>query len=170
MQKGRVLVGVVLLLLTQSCESFLQRNFPSADDIASERIDTINWNQVDRFPLFESCDEMATKETQRHCFEVTFSEHMMKAFQEEDIAVKKAVSDTVILELKVDHEGKVSILHIEQSELVRQQIPKLREHFGASLKKLPRIFPALKNAASRHNTQTVPVGMRFKLPVVIHVE
>ncbi|XLS29706.1 hypothetical protein ACJD0Z_02535 [Flavobacteriaceae bacterium M23B6Z8] len=170
MQKGRVLVGVILLLLTQSCESFLQRNFPSADDIASERIDTINWNQVDRFPLFESCDEMANREAQRRCFEVTFSEHIMKAFQDEDIIVKRVVSDTVILELKIDHEGMVSILNIEQSELVAQEIPNLRVHFKSALKKLPRIFPALKNAASKNNTQTVPVGMRFRLPVVIHVE
>ncbi|WP_340200581.1 hypothetical protein [Ascidiimonas sp. W6] len=159
-----------MLLSLQSCESFLQRNFPSADEIASERIDTINWNRVDRFPLFESCDEMANKESQKDCFEITFSDHIMKAFEAENIVVKREINDTVILELKVDHEGIVSILNIEQSRLVQQEIPTLHDHFSTSLKKLPKIFPALKNAASKNTTQTVPVGMRFRLPVVIHVE
>lgn len=161
---------MALLPSSQGCESFFKQNFPSADSIASERIDTINWNQVDRFPLFETCDEMAAKENQRKCFELTFSDHLMKSFETEKIVVKKAVNDTVVLDLKIDHQGIVSIINIRQSTLVAEQIPSLRSYFNTSLKKLPRIFPALKNAASKNNTQTVPVGMRFSLPVIIDVE
>jgi hypothetical protein len=170
MQKRRFLISMIGLLLLQSCDDFIQRNLPSAESIASERIDTINWNQVDRFPLFESCDEMASKESQRQCFEVTFSTHILKALESENIVVKRTVNDTVILDLKVDHEGVVSILKIAQSDMVAREIPLLRDYFNTSLKKLPKIFPALKNAASKNNTQTVPVGMRFSLPVIIHVE
>lgn len=148
----------------------MQRTFPSAERIAAERIDTINWNQVDRFPLFESCDEMANKDTQRACFENTFSTHIHNSIELEEVTVKKTVNDTVILDLKIDHEGIVTIINIQQSDLVAQQIPYLRTYFDTSIKKLPKIFPALKNATSVNSTQTVPVGMRFSLPVIIHVE
>ncbi len=170
MQKRWFIISVVWALLFQGCDSFMQRNFPTAERIASERIDTINWNQVDRFPLFESCDEMADKETQRACFENTFTTYIHLAMEMEEVTVKKTVNDTVILDLKINHEGIVSILNIQQSDLVAQEIPYLRSYFDTSIKKLPKIFPALKNATSANSTQTVPVGMRFSLPIIIHVE
>ena len=158
------------LLLMSSCDLISKNTTKKAHEIANQRIDTINWNDVDRFPFFENCDEMADKQEQQNCFEITFSDHVINALNKKRLPVKEEINDTVFLELRIDHEGRVSILTLEQDEHIKQSIPELERILKEVLQELPKIYPAVKKAVSDNDTQMVTVATRFRLPVVIAVD
>ncbi|WP_340064961.1 hypothetical protein [Ascidiimonas aurantiaca] len=159
-----------ILLCMSSCDLISKNTTQTAEEIANRRIDTINWNEVDRFPFFENCDEMADKQEQQNCFEITFSNHVINALNKKRLPVEREINDTVFLELRIDHEGKVNILTLEQDEYIKQSIPELERILKEVLRELPKIYPAVKKTTSDNDTQMVTVATRFRLPVVIDVE
>ncbi|NER12786.1 hypothetical protein GWK08_05000 [Leptobacterium flavescens] len=163
------IICFIILLNSGGC-SYLKDQDKKADELASQRIDTINWNEVDSFPLFESCNELAPKEEQKVCFESTFSRHLMSALGEHEFVVNYSIRETVLLDLKIDHQGAVSILNIRASENLKRQLPQLEAALEKAIRKLPKIYAAQKKAKSEFEIQMVPVSTRFTLPIELDVK
>ena len=147
-----------LLLLMISCEYFgLHKS--NKEELVQNEMKNINWNDVDKYPLFEYCDETASKKKQKECFQSILTNNILNSISENNIEVSKSINDTIHVQLLVSNKGVVTILNIEKSELIAQEIPQLNRYIATSIQRLPKIYPALK--------RDIPVSAKFSLPIIL---
>ena len=125
-----------------------------------KKIDTIvNFNSVDAFPLFPNCKEIPSREKQQVCFQLEMSKHIYGLLKQYSFNSKEILSDTVLVKLKVDALGKISLSKLEMPVKTKQLIPEFDSILKLSLQELPIIEPAIKRA--------MPVTTEFTLPIVL---
>ena len=149
-----------LIISATSCEYFNAKKITS-EEIYNEEVKTFNWNSVDTYPTFSSCDSFDAKAEKKTCFENTLSEHITSSLQNETIMVSQDIDDTVILEFQISETGEITIKHIALKESTETEIPNLKHWIASSLNTLPKVFPAIK--------RNQPVKTEFKLPIIITV-
>lgn len=152
-----ILIGVVLSGMVASCNRSKEKI--AADQLVRDEIENINWNEVDRYPLFDTCDETASKEQQKQCFERTFIEHLYTGIADQQVVMHGRVSDTVYIRFLIANTGKVSVSEIEQNERLEKRLPNLDSIVDFSLQKMPGVHPALK--------RNIPVTTKYRLPIVL---
>jgi hypothetical protein len=155
----QICVFLVFLILT-SCEYFNVKK-TSSEAILKEELQTFNWNEVDAYPTFSSCDSSATKSESERCFEQTLTKHITGYLQKETIVVTKDVHDTILLDFQVSEKGSLSLLNSKIDSITLQEIPNIEELLLLSLDSLPKVFPATKRGQQ--------VKTQFKLPLIITV-
>ncbi|RLD25870.1 MAG: hypothetical protein DRI75_12685 [Bacteroidetes bacterium] len=156
----KYLVIFFLFFCISSCDYFDKKKIFS-EDILKEDLQTINWNDVDEYPTFSSCDSSSTKSQRKQCFETTLTTYITTQLSNEIIIVTKDINDTIMITFQISETGKLSVIEIKSSDLIKAQIPKMDTLLMESLKDLPNIFPAIKRSQQ--------VKTEFKLPVVISV-
>ncbi len=156
----KYLIILFLLLCVFSCDYFEKKKVYS-EDILKEDLQTFNWNEVDEYPTFAVCDSASTKAQRKKCFETTLTTFIMSQLANEIIVVTKDINDTIMITFQISDKGKLSVIEIKSSDLIKEQIPKMDTLLIESLKDLPKIFPAIKRSQQ--------VKTEFKLPVVINV-
>ena len=155
----KYLTILLLVLCFSSCDYFDKKKVYS-EDILKEDLQTINWNDVDEYPTFSSCDSSSTKDQRKQCFETTLTTYITTQLSNEIIVVTEDINDTIIITFQISEKGKLTVLDIKSSNLIKSQIPKMDTLLVKSLKGLPQIFPAIKRSQQ--------VKTEFKLPVVIN--
>ncbi|TRZ46355.1 energy transducer TonB [Robertkochia solimangrovi] len=154
--------GLFLILLTLvSCEYF-SSNKVSKEEIVRKEIQSINWDDIDRYPLFDDCDETATKYEQRRCFQSEFSQKFFSILKDELSVAHKPINDTVRVQLLIERTGTISMVAVVKNEYVARVIPDLDSIVKRTIAKLPKVYPALK--------RDIPVNTRVVLPLVLRVE
>ncbi len=156
----KYLTILLLVLCFSSCDYFDKKKVYS-EDILKEDLQTINWNDVDEYPTFSSCDSSSAKSQRKQCFETTLTTYITTQLSNEIIVVTEDINDTIIITFQISEKGKLTVLDIKSSNLIKSQIPKMDTLLVKSLKGLPQIFPAIKRSQQ--------VKTEFKLPVVISV-
>ena len=151
---------IVLLLFFFSCDTIVKKKV-STNEILQEELETFNWNDVDVYPSFSSCDDALSKEDKKVCFQNTLSSFIFENISKDVIVVTQSVNDTVLINFEVSKEGALSILDISSKAIVKEEIPKLDSLIYKALDSLPRIFPATKRGQQ--------VNTQFKLPIVVKV-
>lgn len=144
----------------QSCEYF-GNNRVSKEAIVKEELESIDWNTVDGYPSFSSCENLSEVEA-KHCFENTLTSFFYEALSNHPIKVSKSINDTVFVELLIDSDGTIKFLQAIKSDLVMEQIPDFDTIIQRSMESVPKAFPANKRAT--------PVATKFKLPILLVVE
>ena len=150
--------GILLGLCLVSCEWFTSRETKTRK-LVEEEIRSINWNEVDQFPLFEACDETASKPEQQECFQNTLVMHLGMALQDFEFRSDQPLEDILYVDFLVDSQGGISILSIEENKLLSAENPEFERIISGTLRSLPRLQPALKRG--------IPVTARFRIPLVI---
>lgn len=151
---------LLLLLVLSSCEYFnVKKTSPEA--ILNEELKTFNWNDVDEYPSFSSCDSLTIKEDKKRCFQKVLTTHISDFLQNEIIIVSKDISDTIVLSFQVSETGKLNLLHAKVDAETTKEIPEIKSLLTKSLDSLPEIFPAVKRGQQ--------VKTEFELPVIIKV-
>lgn len=145
-------------ILLASCTWFESRE-TKARKMAEAELQGIDWNDVDQYPLFSDCDETASKQAQKECFEQTLLMHFSMTLQDFEFVLDNDVDDTIYVDFLVDHEGEISIVDIERNSAVAAQIPEFDGVITQSLKTLPRLAPALKRG--------MPVKAKFRIPLIL---
>ncbi|MBC9798442.1 hypothetical protein [Sinomicrobium weinanense] len=153
----RILMWGVLLAAISSCNRNKEKI--AADQLVRDEIENINWNEIDRYPMFDTCDETANKEQQKQCFERTFIQHLYAGIEDQQVAMHGRVSDTVYVRFLISNTGKVSVSEIEQSDRIEKRLPDLDSIIDVSLTKMPGLYPALK--------RNIPVATKYRLPIVL---
>ena len=156
----KYLTILFLALCFSSCDYFDKKKVYS-EDILKEDLQTFNWNEVDEYPTFSVCDNASTKAQRKDCFETTLTTFIMSQLANETIIVTKDINDTITITFQISEKGKLSVIDIKSSDLIKEQIPEMDALLIESLKDLSKIFPAIKRSQQ--------VRTEFKLPVVIHV-
>uniref|UniRef100_UPI00404B11B3 hypothetical protein n=1 Tax=Gelidibacter sp. TaxID=2018083 RepID=UPI00404B11B3 len=158
--KRLIVIFFVVLTLT-SCDYFKTKKVYT-EDILEEELQAINWNDVDDYPTFSTCDASATNLVKKACFERLLHEFLNVNLSQQNIIVTEDVNDTVVLKIHIDKQGKFSIKEIVSREFTRSQIPQLDSILRSSFDSLPQIYPAIKR--SQH------VATEFSLPVVVNIK
>jgi hypothetical protein len=151
----------LLLVLLTACDYFENQKVNS-EDLLKEELQTFNWNDVDTYPTFSSCDSMTVKEDSRVCFQNTLLSHVNHYLASQNIVVSEDVNDTIRLKLMIDNRGHLEIEDIAIKPETRFQIPEIDSLLRQSLKGIPKIFPAIKRGQQ--------VKTAFELPVIVRID
>lgn len=157
----RAIVFVLIFCFFYSCDYYEKKKLDS-DSILMEELKTFNWNEVDRYPNFENCENSIDFQDSKNCFEQTITSHISEYFQTQDIIISQTVNDTITIDLLVSNSGELQISKIQTPELIRKQIPNLDSLLNHSLKGLPKLYPAIKRSQQ--------VQTAFQLPIILRVE
>lgn len=148
------------LIILTSCE-FIERKMTS-EEILQEEIQALDWNDVDRFPLFDNCDENSSKTQQKECFVLTMNEYFYKVLDAPGMVATKEIRDTILVFLEVDNKGKFRIDKIEIDSLLQKEFPFLESELLKSVDSLRPVTPGYKRG--------IPVKTQFVLPIAIQTE
>ena len=151
---------IFCFIVLTSCDYFEKKKVYTKD-ILEEELQTFNWNDVDEYPTFTSCDTTLGKENKRQCFENTLLEVLNKNLLKQNIVVTEDVNDTILLKITIDNQGNFNVNDIKSSELTKAQIPKIDSLLIHSFDSLPKIYPAIKRSQQ--------VTTQFSLPVVVGI-
>lgn len=149
------------LCLFASCD-WLSSKEEKVQKLVDEGIRDIDWNDVDHYPLFEVCDETASKTKQKECFEANVLSHFSAILSDFEFVLDKDLNDTIYVDFIMDHEGLIAVLEVEKNPIVQSQIPEFETIITQSLKTLPKVAPALKRG--------IPVKAKFRIPIVINTK
>ena len=85
---------------------------------------------------------------------------LQKITNKNNLGANKQIRDTVMVDILVDNQGKISISKIHKNQNVIEQIPELDSLLYESIAELPAtIQPSLKRG--------IPVNSMFKLPIIV---
>jgi hypothetical protein len=155
------IIAFLLLITFCSCD-FIEKKKVYSNDILEEELQAFNWNDVDEYPTFESCDTTLDKASKKACFENTLRQILNENLAKYEIIVSEEIHDTVQLKITVDSKGAFVISDIISSEITQAEIPQLDSLLRKSLDSLPKIYPAIKRSQQ--------VKTQFSLPVIIKIE
>jgi len=143
-------------MFLSSCESFFQKKIHS-EEFLREQEKTIQWNEVDTFPIFEGCDELASKKVQRSCFEQYVSKQLSAKISSE-FSYYKTFLDTLYLNILVNERGVLSVEKIESMNQNKLLDSLIRQ----SIAELPKLYPAQK--------RDIPVACKLRLPLIVRLK
>lgn len=155
------IVCFFLIVLFTSCDYF-EKQKVNSEDLLEEELQTFNWNDVDTYPTFNSCDSITAKEESKICFQNTLLSHLNTYLGEQNIVVSEDVNDTIRLNLIIDNKGHLEIDNMVIKPETQFQIPEIDSLLRQSLKDIPRIYPAIKRGQQ--------VTTAFELPVIVKID
>lgn len=150
---------IVFLFLLVSCDFEKSRN-KKTRELVNQEMRNIDWNDVDNYPLFETCDESTRKSAQKECFENQVFSHFSTTLREFEFILDEGADSTVFVDFIIDQEGKIIVLDIEKDKAIDAQMPEFDGIIIQSLKGLPEIAPALKRG--------IPVKTKFRIPIQLN--
>lgn len=127
--------------------------------MVSQEIQSIDWEDVDKYPLFDDCDETVSKQEQKRCFMETLLLHFSMTLQESELVWHEEIKDTIFVDFMMEDTGSIRLMNIHNDEEVSSQIPEFTDQIKKSLSSLPKIEPALKRG--------IPVKAKFRIPIVL---
>ncbi|MBC2844218.1 hypothetical protein [Winogradskyella flava] len=149
-----------LIVLFTSCDYFEKKKVNS-EDLLEEELQTFNWNDVDTYPTFSSCDSITAKEESKICFQNTLLSNVNQYLEQQNIVVSTDVNDTIRLKLVIDNKGLIKVDSIVVKSETQFQIPEIDSLLRQSLKGVPKIYPAIKRGQQ--------VTTAFELPVIVRI-
>lgn len=154
-------LSIILCFFVLTSCNYFEKKKVFTEDILKEELQSFNWNDVDEYPTFASCDTTLGKENKRECFENTLLQLLNSNLSEQNIVVTEDVNDTILLKITIDNQGNFKVDDIQSSELTKAQIPKIDSLLIHSFDSLPKIYPAIKRSQQ--------VTTQFSLPVVVRI-
>tara|TARA_R100001369_G_scaffold67187_1_gene94655 strand:+ start:1000 stop:1476 length:477 start_codon:yes stop_codon:yes gene_type:complete len=154
-------VFLLILLLVTSC-SYFEKKKVYSEDLLEEELQTFNWNEVDTYPTFSSCDSISIKADFKACFQNTLVTHVNHFLEAQNIVVSEDINDTIRLKITIDSKGILEVKTIDFKSETAIQIPEIDSLLRQSLKGIPTIFPAIKRGQQ--------VTTAFELPVIVKID
>jgi hypothetical protein len=148
-------------MVTNSCDFISHKKTTLINTTLADS--TIDFNDVDVYPLFMDCNNCDTSEKQNLCFEMELIRRLQKLTSKTVLDASGKVNDTVLVDILVNTQGNISIVKIHKNEIVAEQIPELDSLLYKSIASLPAaVQPSLKRG--------IPVNSMFKLPILVSVK
>lgn len=145
--------------LFTSCDWFTSKE-EKTQELVNEEMRNINFNEVDKYPLFDNCDEMLDKTGQLDCFQNTLLEQYTSTLEDFEFQFVSDINTSIYVDFLVDYKGEISVLEVQRNQDIENQIPEFRSIITQSLKGLPPLSPALKRG--------VPVSSKFRIPIIVN--
>ncbi|WP_025742377.1 hypothetical protein [Aquimarina pacifica] len=143
-----------------SCDSFVLKK-ENKDKIVKEELDKLNRNEVEQPPLFRACRRKQEAELVA-CFQSTITNHIQNTLAKNTFTLTESIHDTLWIPLRITKEGTIQLEEFELPDIIKTQIPELKNKLEESIQALPKVKPA--------HTRGTPVTTQYKLPLVIHID
>ena len=156
----RLLFAILFVLLFTTCD-FISPKYTSLQDLAI--LDTIiDYSRVDVYPLFHECNNCDTNEKQNLCFENELIKKLENSMNKHDFKASKPFKETIYADLLVDNSGNISLIKLQSTSKIKEEIPAFDSIFKYTIAHLPTLIqPSIKRG--------IPIKTQFKLPVVVSV-
>lgn len=139
----RVIGFLFFILLCTSCEYFSSNSTTSKSNLEVSNT-IIDFTKVDVYPIFSDCENFAENDNQKDCFQTTLTQKVGESLSEADIKVKKAVNDTAWIDILIDNTGRASLVNVNSTTAIDEQIPDFKQTLEQSIEHLPAMKPAVK--------------------------
>jgi hypothetical protein len=149
------LIPLLVFQLT-SCDLF------ESTTVSSKEIKKASsWTKKDQAPSFPECESLE-KEDQLDCFQNIISEQLLMSIFDANFVATFPLDENIILTLKVDKKGVISLLEAEIPNSVLEALPDLETTLNDAVANLPQALPATKtNVGAYVDTQfTLPIQIR----------
>ncbi len=154
--------NIFLLLMISigitSCQ-FFETEKISTKTFLDEEKGSINWNDVDTYPVFKECEGISDKLETKSCFETTLINQLYRSINSENFTVFSDLDEVVLIEFIVNEKGNLKINTIEIDSILQKKLPQLKNYIITSIDSLQPIAPAYKRG--------IPVRTSFNLPISI---
>jgi len=152
-------VSILFLIFFCSCHYFEKKKLDS-EMLLEEELQAFNWNELDQYPSFESCEDGIDFQANKACFETLLTSHIFEVLKSNESMITQSLKDTLILDLSVSKRGVLSIKSLKGSHLSAQTTVRFKDTLTKSFSTLPVLYPAIKR--SQH------VQAVFQLPIILN--
>ena len=154
---------IIFCFLTISCEFDFQIDKKiTVDEFINEELKSLNWNDVDQYPVFENCLEINNVKNKNNCFVETITNSFRENLKTNNLVLNRTLIDTVRMVLKVDKIGKISIENMTISDQNNKYKEVITKSFENTVSSLPKLYPAIKRGQE--------VDVIFNIPIIISTE
>lgn len=154
----RLLTFLLMIVFCTSCDKL-----SFSKNTQKSTLDTIvDYSSVDTFPSFKECDSIIDKNQKSTCFRNTIHQKIGEELQKNTFTIKDSIDEVIYVDLLINSNGIFSLDSIQSSLKIKTEIPSLDSVIKASIKKLPKIFPA--------NKRGIPVTTKYQLPIRIQLK
>jgi len=154
----RLVILIVIIVVTYSCDFISPKKTTLRNTALLDTV--IDYNEVDVYPLFLDCNNCDSSEKQNLCFEMELVRRLQKITSKSHLGALDQAHDTILVDILVNTEGRISIVEIHKNSETSRSIPELDSLLFKSIASLPAaVQPSLKRG--------IPVNSMFTLPIVI---
>jgi hypothetical protein len=157
----KYILSLFIFFFFFSCELNINKKI-SVDEILDEEWKTFNWSDVDEYPSFSTCDSLSSLSLKKECFIFTLSNQISVDLISNTKTVNRIIQDTVILKFTISKDGEIDFDELIVDESIIDLRSLIDLSFKSSIKKLPKIFPAIKRGQQ--------VNVKFSLPIYVSTE
>ncbi len=154
-----MLIGIGFL--SSSCQ-FFETEKISSDTFLEEEISSINWNDIDSYPVFKECETISQKAQNKSCFESTLIERLYSNLHTNPAIVKTDLDEEIWIDFTVNKKGTLAITAVKMDSILHRELPLLKDKIYASIDSIQPLAPAYKRG--------IPVRTTFRLPIEIKSE
>ena len=159
----RTTLIIIFCFLSISCEFDFQIDKKiTVDEFITEELKSLNWNDVDQYPVFENCLEINNIKNKNNCFVETITSSFRENLKTNNLVLNRTLIDTVRMVLKVDKIGKISIENMTISDQNNKYKEVITKSFENTVSSLPKLYPAIKRGQE--------VDVIFNMPIIISTE
>ena len=159
----RITLIFICFFLLNSCEFDFQIDKKiTVDEFINEELKSLNWNDVDQYPVFENCLEINNVKNKNNCFVETITSSFRENLKTNNLVLNRTLIDTVRMVLKVDKIGKISIENMTISDQNNKYKEVITKSFENTVSSLPKLYPAIKRGQE--------VDVIFNIPIIISTE
>lgn len=141
-----------------SCQ-FFETEKISTEAFLEEEKKSINWKDVDTYPVFKECEGISDKLETKSCFETTLINQLYHSINSEKFIASSDLNEEVLIEFIVNEKGNLKINSIKMDTILQRKLPQLKNYIMTSIDSLQPIAPAYKRG--------IPVRTSFNLPISI---
>ena len=154
---------IIFCFLSISCEFDFQIDKKiTVDEFINEELKSLDWNDVDQYPVFENCLEINNVKNKNNCFVETITNSFRENLKTNNLVLNRTLIDTVRMVLKVDKIGKISIENMTISDQNNKYKEVITKSFENTVSSLPKLYPAIKRGQE--------VDVIFNIPIIISTE
>jgi len=154
---------IIFCFLSISCEFDFQIDKKiTVDEFINEELKSLNWNDVDQYPVFENCLEINNVKNKNNCFVEIITNSFRENLKTNNLVLNRTLIDTVRMVLKVDKIGKISIENMTISDQNNKYKEVITKSFENTVSSLPKLYPAIKRGQE--------VDVIFNIPIIISTE
>lgn len=155
------LIAIILALTLFSCDKICTvASMLCKGKTEKEKVEVIDFTQVDQFPQFKNCDEMLDFEESKICFEQAVHQNISNSIQKLKLISKQNISDTLHIQFTINKNGDFLCNKIVDQDSLDIKIPGLSSAIQKIIQSLPSIHPAQKRGIPVSSTYTIPLVIK----------
>lgn len=151
----------IVIFFMSSCTYFETKKI-SSEVFLEEEINSINWKDVDQYPVFAPCEHLVDKSNQKLCFESTLTTRIHSFINSKHMVTHRDLNDTVKVGFLITKTAEISVTNIIIDSILGATLPQLENWLVESMDSIKVIAPAYKRG--------IPVNTEFTLPIVLKTQ